>query len=162
MDAELNEADTEAELDEHAHLAFLIGEERYLIDVRSIVEVLRMPRIQPLPDVGEHISGVINLRGQVIPVVDLNIRFGIESHTREQRRVVMVLEVGHETVGVVVDKVQQVRPLDHDRIERDAVGRPRVVAGLYGEGDEVASILDVATLVEECRHVTVQREEAPR
>lgn len=144
------ETHSESDAEESAYLAFKVGEESYLISVTSVVEVIRMPKMQSLPDVADFMAGVVNLRGKVIPVVDLNIRFGQPVVTRPERRVVMVVEDSDQVVGVVVDRVEQVREVVAANVECNAIGKPGIVAGLYGEGTDVSSIVDVAVLFADC------------
>lgn len=84
-----------------------MGEGLYAVDIMRIKEILRLPKLSPLPGSLPFVEGVINLRGSVIPVVDLRKRFGLPpAENREQARL-LILAVAGQSVGLVVDEVTE-------------------------------------------------------
>lgn len=102
-------------------VAFRIGEEEFSIPILAVQEIIRMVEITRLPNVPDFVEGVINLRGKVIPVVDLRKRFGLPGKERDggSRIVIVSLdgEDGDGTVGLIVDSVSEVLRLDIEAIE---------------------------------------------
>ncbi len=98
-------------------VSFKLDEIEYGIDILSVHEILRIPEITRLPNTPEYIKGVINLRGNVIPVVDIRLRFGMQQVTLTELSRIIVVEIGEKLVGLLVDNVHQVIRLSHSRID---------------------------------------------
>ncbi len=94
-----------------------LGSEAYGVDISSVREIIRMQEITQLPRMPEYVEGVINLRGKVTPVVDLRKRFRIEvtEYTKETR--IVVVDVGNQDIGVIVDAVTEVLRISSGDIE---------------------------------------------
>jgi len=86
----------------------LLNEVEYGIDILSIHEILKMPAITRLPNSPEFIKGVLNLRGNVLPVVNVRVRFGLPESPRTESTRIIVVEVGSRLIGLLVDEVFQV------------------------------------------------------
>ncbi|MFW2490758.1 chemotaxis protein CheW [Clostridium chromiireducens] len=102
-------------------LTFNIGEEFYGIPVLNVKEIIGMLDITPVHKMPEYIRGIINLRGKIIPVMDLRIRFGIPSREYDARTCIIVIEteVSNQTrlTGMVVDTVSEVLDINNETIE---------------------------------------------
>ena len=103
-------------------LTFLLGSESYGIEVLCIREIIRIQQITPVPQMPEHVRGVINLRGKVIPVIDLRIKLALPEAEATDRTCVIVLDIKSETggntlLGIVVDAVEEVLNIDAEQIE---------------------------------------------
>lgn len=98
-------------------VVFKLGDEDYGIDISSVREIITVQRITRVPRAPDFIEGIINLRGNVIPVIDLRKRFELPvvEHTRDTR--IVVVEIGEHTLGVVVDAVSEVLRIPSDSIE---------------------------------------------
>ncbi len=103
------------------YLTFLLGQEEYGLPVLQIREIIKMLDITQVPQVPPHVKGVINLRGKVIPVVDLRLKFGFEAQAYTDRTCIVVVDVvvAGETVlmSMVVDAVSEVITIAADEIE---------------------------------------------
>lgn len=132
------------------YLTFAVEGEDYGVVISVVTEIVGMQRIMGIPDVPHYIKGVINLRGKVIPLMDVRLRFGMPDKEYDERTVVIVLDVGDAPMGLIVDRVSEVVEIPSDRIDRkgfsNADGRS-VVAGLGRIDERVAIILDEALLV---------------
>jgi purine-binding chemotaxis protein CheW len=120
--AEVVDRDSEARVDrEGKYLTFTLAEEEYGIGILKIKEIIGMMPITPVPQTPEFVKGVINLRGKVIPVVDLRLRFGMEEIDYTERTCIIVVEVSGETgtvqTGIVVDSVSEVMNIKSGDIE---------------------------------------------
>ena len=104
------------------YLTFVLGDESYGIAVLKIREIIRLPDITAVPQMPAHIRGVINLRGKIIPVVDLRARFGLPHADATDRTCVIVMQVTTASgatvpMGLVVDDVEEVINLAADDIQ---------------------------------------------
>jgi purine-binding chemotaxis protein CheW len=102
------------------YLTVALDNEIYGIAVVKVREIIRLPKITPVPQVPAFVKGVINLRGRVIPVVDLRVRFGMKAEITERTCIVVVqVTLGERPVqmGVIVDQVEEVTNLTKDQIE---------------------------------------------
>lgn len=106
---------------EGKYLTFTIAEEEYGIGILKIKEIIGMMPVTTIPQTPGFIKGVINLRGKVIPVIDLRLRFGIEAMDYTERTCIIVVEIeGHNGVvqiGIVVDSVSEVLNIKGEDIE---------------------------------------------
>jgi purine-binding chemotaxis protein CheW len=103
--------------DEQQLVVFQLGAEFYGVDIARVHEIIRMQGVTRVPRAPSFVEGVINLRGKVIPVVDLRRRFGLPSaeHTRASR--IAVVEIGEQVVGIVVDGVSEVLRVSSSVVE---------------------------------------------
>jgi purine-binding chemotaxis protein CheW len=103
------------------YLTFTLGEEEYGIGILKIKEIIGMMPITPVPRTPAHVKGVVNLRGKVIPVVDLRLRFGMEAIPYTERTCIIVVETtgvfGKVQIGTVVDAVSEVLSIKGDETE---------------------------------------------
>lgn len=104
------------------YLTFVLGGESYAVDVRKVREIIRLTSITSVPQMPAFIRGVINLRGKIIPVIDLRIRFGLgEAATTDKTCIVVVqIQTGAQTrreTGLVVDNVEEVLNITSNDIE---------------------------------------------
>lgn len=130
------------------YIVIKLGSEQYGIDIRYIDNIVRMQHITRVPKVADYLKGVINLRGEVIPVMSLRLKMELEvdEMTKATRIIILKLEQ-HGTIGIIVDAVKEVVTLRADEIEKvtyDAKeDRINFVNGIGKSGDELISILDL-------------------
>lgn len=102
-------------------LTFSLGEEGYGVSILKVKEIIGMLDITPVPRTPEFIKGVINLRGKIIPIMDLRIKFGMDQQEYNERTCIMVVEVNikdsQKLLGVVVDMVSEVVTISGEQIE---------------------------------------------
>src|SRR5690348_1278092 len=112
--------------DEQQLVVFQLGAELYGVEIARVHEIIRLQTVTRVPRAPAFVEGVINLRGKVIPVVDLRRRFGLPmaEHTRSSR--IVVVEIGEQVVGVVVDAVSEVLRVNGATVEPPSP----VVAGI--------------------------------
>src|SRR6056297_611718 len=105
----------------NSYLTFKLGEEEYAAHVSKVLSIMEMTKITKVPKSPEYMKGVINLRGQVLPVVDTRIKFGMTAteYTKNTCIVVMEVEMGNDIiqVGSLVDSVQEVLEITEDQIQ---------------------------------------------
>jgi purine-binding chemotaxis protein CheW len=98
-------------------VAFHLGAEEYAVPITEVQEIIRVPTIARVPAAPPFVAGVINLRGRIVPVVDLALRLGLASGEAGRARRVVVTHVGSITVGLLVDGVTEVLALSQQHIE---------------------------------------------
>ncbi|MBR4760651.1 MAG: chemotaxis protein CheW [Lachnospiraceae bacterium] len=138
------------EFDSVQYIVIRYGEEVFGIDIKYVDNIVRMQRITRVPNVSAHIKGVLNLRGEVIPVISLRIKMGLpeDEITKKTRIIIIKLESG-DCIGVLVDEVLEVITLDSGQIEKVAYNSKDSVASfLFGVGkdeerDRLISLLDI-------------------
>lgn len=89
-------------------LSFRVGEQEYSVDIMSVREIRGWTRATPLPHAAPHVRGVINLRGTVLPIIDLARRLGIAVAETTERNVIIVVQLGATSVGLLVDAVSDI------------------------------------------------------
>ncbi|WP_217915835.1 chemotaxis protein CheW [Miltoncostaea marina] len=117
-------ASDDATLDEgqaHRLVVFTLGDEEFGVPITLVQEIIRYSPPRPVPGSPMHVEGVINLRGRIIPVVDLRQRFGVAGARPDEAKIVIV-EMPDLTVGVVVDEVREVLTLSADVCEEPPPG----------------------------------------
>ncbi len=110
-------------------VTFSIGEEEFGVDILKVQEIIRTMEITKVPRAPDFVEGVINLRGKVIPIIDLRRRFGLESRGHDKHTRIIVIEINNMIVGFVVDSVSEVLRIPANTVEPP----PPVVAGLESE-----------------------------
>lgn len=124
------------------------GQEQFGIDIRHIENIVRMQRITRVPRVQDYIKGVINLRGEVIPVISLRLKMDLEEDviTKATRIIIIKLESG-DCIGVLVDEVKEVVTLENSEIEKLTYDsqdpRANFVSGVGKDKEGLISLLDI-------------------
>lgn len=116
MSSSENDAQEEA-LNSSKFLTFVIGDACYGLDIAHVTEIIGLQKITAMPDVPTYIKGVINLRGNVIPVMDVRSRFGLMNRDYDDRTCIIVIHVESTSIGLVVDTVSEVLDIDHANIQ---------------------------------------------
>lgn len=129
-----------------------IGHEQYGIDIKHIDNIVRMQSITRVPKVAPYLKGVINLRGEIIPVMSIRIKMGLEEDVYEKATRIIILKVDQlETTGVIVDEVKEVVTLDASQIEKVSYDSKDESANfIYGIGKcdgGLISLLDLHTVL---------------
>ncbi len=146
------------------YLTFALADEDYGVGIGGVSEIVGMQRIMPIPDMPDYIRGVINLRGNVIPLMDVRLRFNMPERAYDERTVIIVMEVEGAPIGLIVDAVREVLEIAPSQIDRpNQIGRASgrsVIAGIGRIGERVAVLLETATLVSDAE-LPAQPELAP-
>ncbi|MGD2149503.1 MAG: chemotaxis protein CheW [Desulfobacterales bacterium] len=136
---------------EGKYLTFTLADEEYGIGILKIKEIIGMMPITTVPQTPEFVKGVINLRGKVIPVIDLRLRFGMESIDYTERTCIIVVEmdgtVGTVQIGIVVDSVSEVLNIKGEDIEDTPTFGTKLdtnyILGMAKMGGGVKILLDI-------------------
>ncbi len=98
-------------------VSFNLGTEEFAVDIAAVQEIVRMPEITKVPRSAAFVEGVVNLRGKIIPVVDLRKRFGLAVNPSTKSTRIIIVTIGGRTVGMIVDGVSEVLRLGTDAVE---------------------------------------------
>ena len=115
-------------------VSFKIGDEEFGVDILSVQEINRMSQITKVPNTPEFIEGVINLRGRIIPVIDLRVKLGMTRKEHDKNTRIVVVELKGQTIGFIVDEVSEVLRIPKDITEAP----PDMVGGM--NSDYITSI----------------------
>lgn len=98
------------------YLTFYIEEEVYGIEIRFVTEIIGVQQITKIPEVADFIKGIINLRGKIIPIVDMRLKFNIEPMEYDDRTCIIIVDTQSLVVGLIVDKVADVMTINDEEI----------------------------------------------
>jgi purine-binding chemotaxis protein CheW len=134
-------------------LTFALGEEVFGIEIRFVKEIIGLQPVTRLPEVPDYIKGIINLRGKIIPVIDVRLKFGKEPVAYNDRTCIIVIETSDITVGLIVDNVAEVLAIDDENIVPPPDTRSgiqnRYLSGIGKVGSDVKLLLDCESLFKE-------------
>jgi purine-binding chemotaxis protein CheW len=133
------------------YLTFTLGAEEYGIDILKVQEIRGYDAVTKIANAPEFIKGVINLRGVIVPIVDLRIKFNLGSLTYDQFTVVIILNIGKRVMGVVVDGVSDVIQLSSDNLrpspEFGSILDTRYILGLGTVEERMIIVVDIERLM---------------
>lgn len=133
-------------------LTFRIASASYAIPLTAVQEIIRYQRATHVPDVAPHIAGVINLRGTVVPIVDVRIRLGFEPRAADERTCIVVVHARNASVGLLLDTVSEVARVPLAHVESPPRGesndyRSGMIRGLVRLREGVTMLVDVDQLL---------------
>lgn len=165
MGEKMNEKNT-AMSEELQLVVFRLANEEFGLDISQVREIIRMQEVTPMPKAPEFITGVLNLRGQIVAVMDLAQRFGIKDSLRTDVTRIIIVEVGDSKIGLIVDEVPEVirMPLN-DMEPTPAMIESKVhaefIKGVGKFQDRLIIVLDAGSILskEESAHLPAQTEQ---
>jgi purine-binding chemotaxis protein CheW len=132
-------------------LTFPLGNEEYGLKIRYVTEIVGIQKITVVPDMPQFVKGVINLRGKVIPVMDVRLRFKLIEKSYDEQTCIIVVNIRNAAVGLIVDTVSEVISICDDNIDPPPSVKKedasRFIAGLGKVGDNVIILLDIQQLL---------------
>ena len=133
------------------YLSFRLGDEDYCLEIRHVTEIVGMQKVTEVPDMPHYVKGVVNLRGQVIPVIDMRLRFNMPGRDYDERTCIVVINLRGGQVGLVVDTVNEVRSIEETNVspppKSGGVPSAQYIRGLGKVGEDVKIILDANKLL---------------
>ncbi len=148
-----NVMETEEDTQKNRFLTFSLGEESYGIEIKYVIEIIGIQSITRVPELPEYVKGIINLRGKIIPVLDVRLRFKKEPKEYNDRTCVIVVDIKDVSIGLIVDSVAEVISIS----EENMVEPPQLNKGFNNRyikrigkvGNEVKLLLDCEKLLTE-------------
>jgi len=135
-------------------LTFKLQNETYGIQINKVREILTYPVVTPIPDASRWVKGVINLRGEVAPIIDLRIRFNINPNPvyTEKTIVIAVRTIDARMIGLVVDEVSDMENVEMDKLyhapDMGTSISPEYIKGLFKKDDRMLVILDIDRILD--------------
>ncbi len=133
------------------YLTFHLAGEDYGLDIVFVTEIIGIQKITEVPDMPNFVKGVINLRGKVIPVMDVRLRFNLQERDYDERTCIVVVDINGTAVGLVVDQVNEVADIPEAQVEpppRTTKGTTsRFLKGMGKVDEEVRILLNVDKLL---------------
>lgn len=147
-----NKSDCEEETQKSKFLIFQLGNDHYGIEIKYVTEIIGIQPITAIPDLPVYVKGVINLRGKIIPVMDVRLRFGMEMQAYDDRTCIIVIDMQDMAIGLVVDRVAEVifipdgNIADPPQMNKDF---HKYIKGIGKVGNKVKLLLDCSRLLDE-------------
>lgn len=151
--------DQEEDTQKGKYLTFVLGSESYGIEIKYVTEIIGIQPITEVPELPEHVRGIINLRGKIIPVMDVRLRFKKAFRDYNDRTCTIVIDIGEVSIGLIVDSVSEVISIPDAEIvappDLNKAGN-KYIKGIGKVGNEVKLILDCEKLLneDEINHLT--------
>jgi purine-binding chemotaxis protein CheW len=141
---------TQKAVEKKEFLAFTLGSEEYCIDILKVQEIRGYETVTPIPNTPTFMKGVVNLRGIIVPIIDLRIKLELAKVEYDQFTVVIILSIRGRVVGVVVDSVSDVIALEAEEIKEapqmGAAIKTDYIVGLVTMDDRMLIIIDIEKL----------------
>lgn len=131
-------------------LTFMVGEEAFGIEIKYVTEIIGLQPITRLPETAPHIKGIINLRGKIIPVIDIRLKFKKEPIDYSDRTCIIVIDTSDRCAGLIVDNVAEVLRIEDEDIvpppEQGSGVQNSYLKGIGKVGEQVKLLLDCELL----------------
>jgi purine-binding chemotaxis protein CheW len=136
------------------YIVVQIGSEKYGIDIRFVDNIVRMQKITRVPKAQPYFKGIINLRGEIVPVMSIRTKMGLDNDVFTNASRIIILKLEEKgSLGVIVDQVCEVVNLSEDQIENNNINSNHVkdtfINGIGTSGDQLISLFEINAIVEE-------------
>ena len=143
--------ETEEDTQKNKYLIFTIDKEEYGIEIKYILEIISIQKITRVPELVDYIKGIINLRGKIIPVMDVRLRFKKMPMEYDDRTCIIVVDVDGLTVGLIVDRVSEVINIPEDQVVMPSIttknARNKYINGIGKIGEDVRLLIECSKLL---------------
>lgn len=133
------------------YLTFLVGNESYGIEIKHVTEIIGIQEITEVPSMPDYVKGIINLRGKIIPVIEVRLRLKKKSIEYDDRTCIIVIDIRDISVGLIIDGVSEVISITDDSIVPPPITKTgfhnNYIKGIGKAGNEVKLLLDCNLLV---------------
>jgi len=134
------------------YLTFFLGDEEYGLEIEFVKEIIGVLCVTPVPRSMNHILGVINLRGRVVPVIDLRLNFGLPKCEPTERSCIIVIEYDNELVGLLVDEVSEVLNIRVNAVDKSTLQDQNVneqyLQGIVMVDGDIKILLNIKNLLD--------------
>ncbi len=134
------------------YLTFAVGDEDYGLEITHVSEIIKMQAITEVPEIPAYIKGIINLRGKILPVMDVRLRFNRETREYDDRTCIIVVDINANSIGLIIDAVREVMDISAEEITSPsgsgtAATSNRYIRSIGKTASGVKLLLDVDHLV---------------
>ena len=131
------------------YIVVQIGNEKYGIDIGYIDNIVRMQKITRVPKVQSYIKGIINLRGEIVPVMSIRMKMGLDEDVITDVSRIIILKLEEKgSIGIIVDEVREVITLNMAEVEKQTA-KDSFINGIGKNGNELISLFEINAIVEE-------------
>lgn len=153
----MNEMETTLEINEEdtkQYIAFTLNEQLYGIEISVVQVIERLKSITRIPKAPKSVVGVFNLRGEIIPVLSLRLKFGLEEKAFDDKTRIIIIRLGESSVGLIVDEVKEVLEINEEEIEKVEVNQKgdsqsQNILGVGKLEDNIITLLKVQNILDE-------------
>ncbi|MBP8640990.1 MAG: purine-binding chemotaxis protein CheW [Oscillospiraceae bacterium] len=132
-------------------LTFQLGKEAYGIDLKHVIEIVSLKPLTEMPEMSEYIKGIINLRGKVVPVMDVRLRFKMQPKEYDDRTCIIVVDLNGYSIGMIIDSVSETIQINSKEIMKkpDMCTKDgcNYIKGIVNKGDMVILLIDCEELI---------------
>lgn len=147
----MEEIEIEEDTQKDKYLIFTIDKEDYGIQIKYVIEIIGIQTITKVPELDDYIKGIINLRGKIIPVMDVRLRFKKPVMEYDDRTCIIVVDVGELTVGLIVDRVSEVVNIPEDQVvlppQTSKKSKNKYINAIGKIGNDVRLLIDCNKLL---------------
>lgn len=149
----------EIEYERRQYIVVKIESEQYGIDINYVDNIVRMPKITRVPKAPTYFKGIINLRGEIVPVMSIRTKMGLEPDVYTDNTRIIILKVEQQgALGIIIDEVKEVVTLGMDEIDKVSSNvkdddRNNYINGIGKNGDELISLFDINSIIDERENV---------
>ena len=136
------------------YIVVQIGNEKYGIDIGYVDNIVRMQKITRVPKAQAYFKGIINLRGEIVPVMSIRTKMGLENDVFTNASRIIILKIEDRgALGIIVDEVNEVVTLSEDEIEKTSMSSTNVkesfINGIGKNGDQLISLFEINAIIDE-------------
>ena len=143
------------------YVLFRVGEVRYAINLSYAVQILRNENILKVPRVPKYVDGVINVRGEVVPIINMRGRFGLEKEGDEKKKRIVVIRIKDRIYGLLVDDVREIAEISDEAVEREVTSvfglKENMIEGIAKLRDNLIVILHIDEVVKSEEDIKVAK-----
>jgi len=141
----------EEDTQKNRYLTFSLGNETYAIEIMWVTEIIKIQNITKVPEMPDFVKGIINLRGKIIPIMDIRIRFNKEKNEYNDRTCVIIIDVDNMSIGIIVDDVSEVVTIEEENVvappQKSTKNNNKYIKSIGKVGNEIKMILDCEQLI---------------
>lgn len=131
------------------YIVVMVGDEQYGIDISYVDNIVRMQKITRLPKAQSYFKGIINLRGEVVPVMSIRRKMDLDDDVLTNASRIIILKLEEKgSLGIIVDEVKEVVTLSEDEIDKLS-NKGKFINGIGKHGDELVSLLEINAIVDD-------------
>lgn len=151
----------EVDSQKNKYITFSLGEENYAVAIKKVAEIIGIQKISKLPDMPAYVKGAINLRGAIIPIVDLRIKFKMPEIEYNSRTCIIVVKLNDSEFGLIVDEVSEVLDIPPEAVDDPTKGstamKSKYISGVGKVRDEIVIILDIDKALSEDEREEIEK-----
>jgi len=149
----MNSDETKKIVDRGTYLTFNLEDEAYAIEISTVKEIIALMKTTKVPKMPSYIKGVMNLRGIIIPVIDLRLKFSMLEAKPQMHTAIIIIQIESSNIGFIVDRVEEVISIDKDKLTEPPKFGTKVdtefIKHMAQVEDEVIMVLDLQKVLDE-------------